>query len=226
VRRFATLFAAVAAEGFVDMSLVFSLNTNDRLTGDQSQRSARHGREFWRLAEAMRLVIPRVWRMVPLGEDDAVYNLAMQYGLGRHDLVPLKVLAGGEYAVVIGVPTRVWYHQRSKARLLLLKADLKRASYHCILAAERVFRRQPRLRNLELLEIASETITPPASQISVMQTVLENGGAPILDCAGLIDGPRPIEGVLSLVAAGQLRIDLSQAIGPGTMVYLPSDEVA
>lgn len=226
MRRFTTLFAAAAAEGFVNMSVSLSPNINDRHAVHQSQRAARHAREFWRLAEAMRLVIPRVWRMQPVGEDDAVVDLATQYGLGHHDLVPLKVRIDSGYAVVVGVPTRVWHHQRSKTRLLMLKADLKRASYRCLLAAERIFRRQPRLRNLELLESSSETLSTPADQISVMRTVLENGGASILDCANLIDGPCPIEGVLSLVAAGHLHIDLSHPIGPATMVHLPSNEMA
>jgi hypothetical protein len=190
-----------------------------------SQRRARHLREHARLEAALRLQASSLKGVDVIGTNEVVADLASHYGLSPEDFVAMLLRRGGESVTAIGVPTRIWHNARAHAQLCLLKSDMRRAGHRCILAPEQILRRQPRLRNLEMIEAASEKAASPTCDIAILQLVGESGGASIIDCANLIAGPGPVEAVLSLVANGQLHLDVSRAIGPMTLVTLASSEV-
>lgn len=199
-----------------------SSDTGDIRTSNTDQRHARHMREHARLIKALSLLITARPECELIGVNEAVADLAPCYRIERHDFVAINLRLRGSLITAIGVPTRVWHSPRGKGQILLLKRDLESVRQPSIVIAERIIRRQPRLRNLELLDQAQETVTSPTGYFELMKAVIEQGSVPIVDCAAMLGGSRPVEAVLSLVATGHLAMNLEAPIGPFTLVTMPT----
>lgn len=92
-----------------------------------------------------------------------------------------------------------------------------------VLAATRQLNKQPRLENAQLLQAAARVEITATQRVELELFVTDSGGASLVDCAHQIpDHPDPVGAILGLVTARRLEIDVSQPIGPYSMVHASS----
>lgn len=122
----------------------------------------------------------------------------------------LEALVGEERILFAVLPSSGLDRERIKDVADKLEARGRRVC----LVPEANLRRQPARANRELVSSAGAACLAPFDRVKVLDRILGDGGSSTLgEVACLVSGgDDPVAGVLSLVVAGVLRIDMDRAI--------------
>lgn len=157
---------------------------------------------------------------VPLGDDGLVSSIAKMEGLGARDVTILRVAISGTRYTLVCVPHVVWHDEDCKPRLMAIRRRANQARRNCVLVPASFIEREPRLTNSRAINDALGVAVTMENRMAVLIHLVENGYSTLYDCANVIEHPNPFSCVLSMVAMGIIRMDLSKVMTPETRIDL------
>lgn len=146
--------------------------------------------------------------------------MAKSLGFGAPDMAVLRVAIAGTRYTMVCVPYDVWHSEEAKIRLMDLKRRANEALRNCILVPASFIEREPRLANSRAINDAVAVTVTMENRMAVLIHLVESGYSTLYDCAKVIDHPSPFSCVLSMVAMGIIRMDISKVMSPETRVDL------
>lgn len=161
-------------------------------------------------------------RLIVIGENEAVHDLALDHGLDRQDYCLFQVKLGARSVCLVCVPSSHWHYPPLMKRFLEMKAAAEFCGHQVLLVPETFIRRQPRLGNSQLLARSMDLEVTGTDRMTVMCFLLENGGGTLSEVAGLLQHDDPVGAVLHLASVGAVDIDLGAMIAPATRVSFPA----
>lgn len=189
-----------------------------QLHNEQKSADARRIDRLRRSAEAL---LRSNRRLIVLGENAAVSDLALEHGLDRQDYCQFQVKLGSRNVCLVCVPSSHWHYPPLMKRFLETKAAAEISGHQVLLVPETFIRRQPRLGNAQLLVRSMDLEVTATDRMNVMCFLLENGGGTLAEVAGLLRHPDPVAAVLHLAVIGAVDVDLNSMIAPATQVSFP-----
>ncbi len=154
------------------------------------------------------------------GLDPLVENLEKVCGLGHAGLTILRVRLRQTEFTVIAVGRRTWCRSEDKERLHLLKRTAEHAGRRILLVPPKSITRQPRLDNSRWIASCSGIRVTSTERSTVVTHLYSAPQTSLAEVASRLRRRDAASAILSLVAAGDIELDLNRPITPATVVKL------
>ena len=182
-------------------------------------KAERRFHEFKKLYAMARDYVLSQPHMMVLGEDPVVNHLLSSAGFAPHDIAVLRFSTKGKFVTALCVPTRLWKNPETRATILEIKRDARRARTSCILVPQKTIRAPVRAARSRLIARARSTAFSRKQVMMVMNHLDQVRIATVSEAAGQVLGhDDPVGVVLALIAEGLVTHDRSSPLGPETYI--------
>jgi len=183
------------------------------------ERTRRHKREHKKAAAMTAQIIAADDRFTEVGADEAVMRIALRAGFRPHDLVIARVRLWHTTVTAVIAPPRFWHRDGERARLFLLKRQLRQAGVRCLLISGVHLKRQPQLDNARLIASAARIPVSATERMAVELFLTREPSSSIEECARIIcHHPDPFGAILRLLGDGSVRIRMNEPITPFSLI--------
>lgn len=190
-------------------------------------RDSRVTAEFRRMKTNFSAVAAADHRTDNLGHDPLVDQIISAVGLdGRQAfsarlLVQSRQKGPGSYhrITALVVAARVWHCEDDRALVHEVVRLAKAERTRCIIVTQKSISARGRLASATVIAASRDVTCSASEHLTIVGSVLEQGWSTLGDCASLIrNHSDPVGAVLSIVAAGGLRIDRRRPLSPHSRI--------
>jgi|GEM_PF-4873513 hypothetical protein len=177
------------------------------------------------LADAIRVarLVPGVVEVAAAPE---IESLKWRFKLERAEVggITVRTREGDVTAIIAG--RCVWEHPCDREALFRLRLALRHSGCRVVLVPLGVVRRQPRLDWARWIASASGVRTSDEEREAVLQIVRTTSRPTLAIAASVLRHRDAVTAVLSLVARGLLKVEISRPIGPDVPVWVAERDEA
>lgn len=139
----------------------------------------------------------------------------------QHSYTPdFAVSRGGNLTFIEIKPEAKALRPENIRKFIAIRAAFAERNYHFIVLTEMDIRRQPRLRNAELLHRLGRVGLPDEELDTIVSELGRTGNTTVETLADRLGRPNAIASVYGAIAAGRLTMDMSQPLGPSSQLCL------
>jgi hypothetical protein len=155
-----------------------------------------------------------------IGPDPLVETLEKLCGLADAGLVILRVRLRQNTFTVVAASPRAWRAPGEKARLHVLKRTAEHAGHRILLVPPRSIARQPRLDNSRWIASCAGVRVMPEERSAIATYLYSAPCSSLTEVASRLRRRDAASAILSLVAAGDIELDLNRPIRPTSQLKL------